>query len=140
MIPSKRVHAFLLSCLFAAASLTTVVARAKEPSRPSPDKEASQAGQTYQIRITPDPTDAKKPPKVDPSDQTVGPNDEVMWICTTGCDFDVVFTEPDRKPFKDRKFDKVKNKSGRPTGSEGVYKYSVIVGPGSNDPNIIIPK
>ena len=93
--------------------------------------------QTFVIKITPNAV-ATEAPAVVPEDQDVGPNDQVQWTCTTGCDFTVAFTEPGRKPFKNRSFSKAHNKSGHPTGPQGKYKYSVIVGEGVADPSIII--
>jgi hypothetical protein len=89
------------------------------------------------VTITPN-SDPTKAPTVTPDTATVGAQSQVNWTCSTGCDFTVVFTESNRKPFKNRSFDKGHNKSGRPTGPPGQYKYSVIVGEGVADPIIIV--
>ena len=60
------------------------------------------------------------------------------WKCSTGCDFSVVFLDPAKKPFRDRGFNKNANKSGNPTGNVDKYKYSVTVGGGVLDPDVII--
>jgi len=93
--------------------------------------------QTYQIKITPnaDPTLA---PTVQPESVPVGPQDQVQWSCTTGCSFTAAFTEPSRKPFKNRIFNNSHSKSGHPTGPPGTYKYSVMVNGAIADPTIIV--
>lgn len=128
MTQPKWAYALLFVCALTAAHVAWLTSALP----------AAQAGKVYEIKITPN-ADPTQPPTVSPADQHVGRNDEVTWTCTTGCDFDVVFTESTRKPFKDRAFNKTKKGSGRPTGADGTYKYSVIVGEASNDPKIIIP-
>lgn len=92
---------------------------------------------TQTVTITPGAkTDA--PPTVDRKSVTVGKDDEVQWVCSTGCDFIVSFNETARKPFNDHHFTKQKNKSGKPTGKDGTYKYSVTVGRGVLDPDVIV--
>lgn len=56
----------------------------------------------------------------------------------SNCDFSVVFTEANRKPLGNPRFDKQNKRSGKPRGAKGSYKYSVIVGEGALDPTIII--
>jgi plastocyanin len=75
--------------------------------------------------------------KVTPDSVEVGRHDEVEWICSTVCEFDVTFTDS-MKPFKDRSFNKNKPKSGHPTGAPGKYKYTVIVGGDIIDPDVIV--
>jgi hypothetical protein len=131
-----------LVCVFTAATAGAVwVAPAAEPPQ-----EQQKAGQTYTIKIFPDLAHPENPPRVVPEDQPIERNDQVEWVCKVepdedcpeDVDFLVVFTEPGRKPFKDRGFSKGKNKSGKPTGPKGKYKYSVIVGEGVADPRIIV--
>lgn len=93
--------------------------------------------QTVQVKITPNATYGQAP-TVQPESVPVGPQDQVEWSCTNNCDFTVVFTQSTRKPFKDRVFSNSHARSGRPTGPPGTYEYSVIVGPGSADPTIIV--
>lgn len=93
--------------------------------------------QTITVTITPN-SDPTGPPSVSPDPVSVSHNQEVEWVCSNGCDFTVVFTEQTRKPFNGRIFDKANPKSGVPTGPPGKYKYSVIVGEGSVDPQIIV--
>ena len=113
------------------------VGAAKVAGVPASEAGMVQGGETIDVKITParNPNDS---PSVDPDSVTVGPNDEVVWSCTTSCDFTVDFSNPDRKPFNNRKFAKGNNRSGRPTGPKGTYKYSVTVGAGVLDPNIIL--
>jgi hypothetical protein len=93
--------------------------------------------QTITVTITPN-SDPTGPPSVSPDPVSVSQNQEVEWVCSNGCDFTVVFTQQTRKPFNGRIFDKANPKSGVPTGPPGKYKYSVIVGEGSLDPQIIV--
>ena len=97
-------------------------------------------GTTITVTITPGKTyDA--PPSVDKKsvevDKSLG--DEVEWVCPlcTG-GFDVIFIETGKNPFKDRSFNKAKNKSGKASGGNGTYPYKVIVGGGVLDPDVII--
>lgn len=92
---------------------------------------------TVEVKITPN-ANPTGPPTVVPEAAEVGRQDQVEWSCTSGCNFTVVFTEPGRKPFKGRVFDNTHRKSGTPTGPPGKYEYSVIVGQGSTDPQIIV--
>lgn len=92
---------------------------------------------TIQVTITPNATPTG-PPTVQPENVTVGAQDQVEWSCPSGCDFTVAFTEATRKPFNQRAFDNAHPKSGTPTGPPGTYKYSVIVGQGVADPQIIV--
>lgn len=93
--------------------------------------------QAITVTITPN-SDPTGPPSVSPDPVTVGNNQEVEWTCSTGCDFTVTFTETTRKPFRNRSFDKANPRSGVPTGPPGTYKYSVIVGEGVADPQVIV--
>ena len=93
--------------------------------------------ETITVTITPN-EDPTGPPSVSPDPVHVSHNQEVEWTCSNGCDFTVAFTESDRKPFSNRIFGKANPKSGLPSGPPGTYKYSVIVGQGSVDPQIII--
>lgn len=93
--------------------------------------------QTIHVTITPNSTPTG-PPTVKPESVSVGRHDQVEWTCSSGCDFTVAFTESNRKPFNQRAFDKAHPKSGTPTGPPGTYKYSVIVGQGVADPQIIV--
>ena len=93
--------------------------------------------ETITVTITPN-EDPTGPPSVSPDPVTVSHSQEVEWTCSNDCDFTVVFTEQSRKPFNGRIFGKAKPKSGVPTGPPGKYKYSVIVGEGSVDPQIIV--
>ena len=102
----------------------------------------TQTNKTITVTITPG-AKPDDPPKVSPDPVEVWPNDEVEWNCSTDCEFTVVFLDPLKKPFKDRGFNKQKSKSGKPTqtpppGEEEKYKYSVIVGGGVLDPDVII--
>ena len=90
---------------------------------------------TVVITPGPGPTGA---PSVNPQSVDVYPDDTVEWKCATGCDFDVVFIDPAKKPFKDRGFNKKHNNSDKPTGAVGTYKYSVYVEGGHIDPDVII--
>ncbi len=116
--------------LFAGSALT----QTKQASAPAQKKVA--AGTIFSVTITPG-AKHDDPPKVVPATVEVGPNDEVEWNCSKDCDFDVTFTYS-MKPFKDRSFNKNKKKSGKPTGSPGIYKYTVIVGGGVLDPDVIV--
>ncbi|TAM84254.1 MAG: hypothetical protein EPN47_02765 [Acidobacteria bacterium] len=93
--------------------------------------------ETITITITPN-ADPAGPPSISPDPVSISRNQEVEWTCSNGCDFTVVFTQKTRKPFKGRIFNKANSKSGVPTGPHGKYKYSVIVGEGSVDPQIIV--
>jgi hypothetical protein len=95
---------------------------------------------TYTVTITPGKT-WDDPPSVDKTSVTVdkAKGDEVQWVCPTcTAGFDVLFIESGKKPFKNRSFNKGKNKSGKATGDAGTYPYKVIVGGGVLDPDVII--
>ena len=92
---------------------------------------------SYTVTITP--VSSTNPTlKVSPDPVEVGKKDEVEWVCSTGCDFSVVFLDPAKKPFKDRAFSKNKPKSGHPTGAPEKYKYTVIVDGDIIDPDVIV--
>lgn len=101
----------------------------------------TQTNKTITVTITPG-AKIDGPPTVDKQSVTVGKDDEVAWVCSTGCDFSVVFLDPAKKPFKDRGFNQQKSKSGKPTQppppNDETYKYSVIVGGGVVDPDVIV--
>jgi hypothetical protein len=101
------------------------------------DKPMGAQGTTVTVTITPN-SDPTGPPTVMPDQASITKTQQVEWTCSTGCDFTVVFTQESRKPFKGRIFGKANPKSGVPTGPPGKYKYSVIVGQGSVDPQIIV--
>lgn len=116
----------------------SAMSQTKQQKAPPPTPKAATMGTT--ITVTIDPGDIPGGnPIVTPKSVSVGPSDEVEWICKKACSFTVVFSEKTRKPFKDRAFDKGKPKSGKPTGKPGLYKYSVFVdGGGMIDPDVII--
>ena len=120
-----------LALFFAGSAMT----QTKQASTPAQTNVA--AGVTHTVTITPG-AGPNDPPNVCPLSVEVGPNDEVEWKCSTACDFNVSFNEVARKPFNDRAFNKNKPKSGHSTGAPGKYKYTVIVGGGVLDPDVII--
>ncbi|MBI1750424.1 MAG: hypothetical protein HY234_15925 [Acidobacteria bacterium] len=124
--------------LLGSALVATRQAGASPAAPPALQPKATNApsSATLTVTITPG-KNSGDPPTVTPSSVTVGKNEEVEWVCSTGCDFDVEF-DPAKKPFKDHGFNKNKNKSGTPTGPAGKYKYSVTVDGGTLDPDVII--
>lgn len=121
----------VVALLFAGSAMTQ-----STPANP-PAQQKAAAGKIVPVKITPG-VKFDDPPTVLPATVELDPNDEVEWTCTTKCEFDVTFGEAKRKPFKDRAFNKLKSKSGKPTGAVGKYKYSVFVGGGVLDPDVII--
>ena len=131
---SKALWLMALTLAVALIFASSAMTQTKQASAPAQKKVA--AGAIIPVTITPG-VKPDDPPKVLPASVEVGPNDEVEWTCSTGCDFDVTFTYS-MKPFKDRSFNKNKKQSGKPTGAPGTYKYTVIVGGGVLDPDVII--
>jgi hypothetical protein len=125
-----------VALVFCASAMTQTKPAAKQTTV----KKTTTMGTTHTVTITPG---AKwdDPPSVDQKSVTVDKSvgDEVAWICPacTG-GFDVIFIDTGKKPFKDRSFNKSKNKSGKATGGNGTYTYKVIVNGGVLDPDVII--
>ena len=122
------------------AAASSVTQQKAAPTAAKPTKAKGAAGTVHTVTITPGKSWDEKP-SVDRLSVTLSKDDEVKWVCSTGCDFSINFAEPTRKPFKGRAFGKVRNRSGRPAvhpTMDETYKYSVIVGGGILDPDVII--
>ena len=131
---SRTLWLIVLTLGVALCFASSAMTQANQASAPAQKKAV--AGAIIPVTITPG-AKADDPPKVVPATVEVGRNDQVEWTCSTGCDFDVTFTYS-MKPFNDRAFNKNKPRSGHPTGAPGKYKYSVIVGGGLLDPDVIV--
>ncbi len=128
MTKLKLLGAAAIIVLVATVVRTVVIVRAQGTSP-----------QTITVTITPN-SNPSGPPSVNPDsvDLYKNQNQQVEWTCSTGCDFTVSFPKSHGKPFNDSSFNKAHPKSGVPTGPPGTYPYTVKVGQGSTDPQIIV--
>lgn len=131
---------WLMALTLAVALLFADSASTQTKQASAPVQKKAAAGTTFTVTITPGKgwDDA---PSVDKKSVTVDASlgDEVAWVCPTcTAGFDVIFLDPAKKPFKNRSFNKARNKSGKATGKNGTYPYKVIVNGGVLDPDVIV--
>jgi hypothetical protein len=86
---------------------------------------AQGTAQTITVTITPNPAGK---PSVNPYvvDLDRAKDQQVVWTCSSGCDFEVIFP-PTGTPFKGNTFSRANPKSGVPVARDGKYPYVVKV-------------